>query len=184
MNHQPFETWLLSEEPLSPEDAQNLSAHLETCEHCRELQAAWTGVLHLFNDTPQVEPDPGFMNRWEERLAEERQMNTLVRQRWQSIIMLILVGNVIAGLALLLGTQFLTTIKSPTDLILLGVYRFSSVLTFLNGAQNLLITLFRTFASVVPVGIWAALGAGLIASGAIWIITMKTLSMLPRRMQQ
>ena len=181
MNHQPFETWLFSDETLSPENADALSAHLESCNNCRELQDAWTGVIHLFDDVPQVEPAPGFTNRWQERLAEERQLNMLMRHRWQSVIMLILIGNVIAGLAFLLGTQFFTTVKSPADLILPWIYRFTSAFTLFSSVENISITLLRTLTSVVPVGLWAALGAGLFASGAIWIITMKTLSVLPRR---
>ena len=181
MNHQPFENWLFSEDVLSPEDEDALAVHLESCEHCRELQTAWTGVIDLFEDLPQVEPAPGFINRWQERLVEERQLDALVRQRWQSVIMLILIGNVIAGLAFLLGTEFLTTIQTPADLIMPWVYRLTSALTIVNGIQNLSLTLFRTLTSIVPVGLWVALGAGLIASGAVWLISLKTLSVLPRR---
>jgi hypothetical protein len=181
MNHQPFETWLFTDETLSPENADALSAHIESCEHCQELQSALTGVFNLFDDALQVEPAPGFMNRWQDRLAEERQVDMLMRHRWQSVIMLILIGNVIAGLAFLLGTQFFATVNSPADLILPWVYRFTSSFTLFSSVQNLLVTLFRTFTSVVPVGLWAALGAGLLASGAIWIISMKTLSVIPRR---
>jgi hypothetical protein len=181
MNHQPFETWLFTEDTLTPEDADALSVHLESCEYCRELQAALTGVFNLFEDFPQMEPDPGFMDRWEVRLSEERQVNTQMRHRWQSVIMLILIANVIAGLAFLLGTQFFATVQTPADLIMPWIYRFTSALTFVNGVQNLAVTLFRTFTSIVPVGLWAVLGAGLLASGAVWIISMKTLSVLPRR---
>jgi hypothetical protein len=181
MNHQPFETWLFSEDTLSPENEDALTTHIESCEQCQELQAAWTGVINLFDDTPQVEPAPGFVNRWQERLVEERQLDALIRHRWQSVIMLILIGNVIAGLAFLLGTEFLTTIQTPADLIMPWVYRLTSALTFVNGVQNLSLTLFRTLTSIVPLGLWIALGAGLIASGAVWLISMKTLSVLPRR---
>ena len=84
MNHQPFENWLLSEDTLSPENASALRGHLETCDHCRELQAAWTDVSNLFQDVPDIEPAPGFVNRWQTRLEVERQVELSVRHRWQS----------------------------------------------------------------------------------------------------
>ena len=128
MTHQPFETWLLSEEPLLPEDAASLDAHLETCQHCQSLQNSWSGVLNLFGEIPNVEPSPDFMNRWQNKLAQERFLDTKSRHRWQSIIMLILISNVIVGLVFLLGTQFLTSFETPADLILPTIYRFTALI--------------------------------------------------------
>jgi predicted anti-sigma-YlaC factor YlaD len=182
MDHQPFENWILSEEPLSPENTGELETHLEKCDHCRELQNAWSGVIDLFQEVPEVEPLPGFVNRWQERLAVEKHIELFVRQRWQSMIMLILLGNVIAGLVFFLGTEFLTNYDTPLSLVMSGVYRFVSLVTTISAIQNIFLTLFRTITSVVPAGIWAILGMGLIGSGAIWIISIKTLSVLPRRM--
>ena len=181
MNHQPFENWILSEETLSPENAGALQDHLETCNQCRELQAVWVEVVDLFQGVPDVEPVPGFVNRWQERLAVERQVELSIRHRWQSIIMLILIGNVIAGLVVLLGSQFLTTFDTPLSLVLSGVYRLASMVTFINVVQNVFATLFRTIISVVPVGLWAVLGIGLVGAVAIWIISLTSLSVLPRR---
>jgi hypothetical protein len=181
MNHQPFENWLLSEDTLSPENTSSLRDHLESCDHCRELETAWTGVVGLFQDVPDLEPAPGFVNRWQARLEVERQVELSVRHRWQSIIMLILIGNVIVALVVLFGTQFLTTFDKPLELVLSGIYRIASIVTFFNAAQNVVITLFKTITSVVPVGIWALMGLGLVGSGAIWIISLKSLSVLPWR---
>jgi len=181
MNHQPFENWLLSEETLPVENAHLLGEHLETCTHCQELQDAWMSIATLFTAVPDMEPVPGFVDRWQIRLETDRQVDLLGRHRWQSVIMLILIGNVITGLVFLLSTQFLTTFETPTQLVLSWVYRLAAMLTFVNGLQNLFSTLFRTFTNIVPAGFWAILGAGLVGSGAIWVITMKSLSVLPRR---
>jgi anti-sigma factor RsiW len=181
MNHQPFENWLLSEEHLSQEETEALDAHLETCRPCRELNESWQGVLDLFQEAPDVEPMPGFTMRWQDRLTLERQMDQVVRHRWQSIIVLILIGNVIAGLVFLLSTQFLTTFDTPVSLFLTGVYRVISMVSLVNAAQNILATLFRTVTSVTPVWVWAVLGAGLVGSCVTWIISITSLSVLPRR---
>ncbi len=181
MNHQPFETWLLSDEELTPENERALDEHLETCDHCQEINNAWLGVVDLFAEMPDMAPAPGFVDRFQIRLTTERQVDLAMRHRWQSVIMLILIGNVIAALVFLLGSQFLTTFETPTQLVLSWVYRLASTLTFVKGFQNLFLTLFRTITSIVPAGFWAILGIGLAGSGAIWAITMKSLSVLPRR---
>lgn len=181
MNHLPFENWLLSEETLTPENELLLQDHLETCDQCRELQASWISVIDLFMDVPEVEPAPGFLSRWQGRLEIDRQIELSVRHRWQSIIMLILIGNVIAGLVVLLSTQFLTTFDTPLDFLLSGVYRLASFVTRLNALENILTTLFRTIINVVPAGWWAVLALGLVGAGATWIISLKSLSVLPRR---
>jgi hypothetical protein len=181
MNHQPFENWILAEEKLSPENSRALQDHLETCQQCQQLQSAWTGVVELFQEVPQVEPAPGFASRFQERLAVERQIERTIRNRWQSIIMLILICNVIAALVILLGTQFLTTFDSPLELFLSGVYRLASVVSWINVVQNIFFTLFKTATSIVPVGLWALLGIGSLGAGAIWIISLTSFTVLPRR---
>lgn len=181
MNHQPFENWLLSEDALDPEDALALEAHLTACDHCRELQHAWSGVTGLFREVPDVAPAPGFVNRFQEHLAVEKQVETSARHRWQSMILLILIGNVIAGLVLLLATQFLSTYESPLSLLLSGVYRLAGFVSTVNMIQNILLTLYRTITSVLPAGIWALLGIGLVGSVATWVISMTSLAVLHRR---
>ncbi len=181
MNHRPFETWLLSDEILSPENARTLEAHLQTCEHCRQLQDGWLGVVDAFDDSPDVEPAPGFVNRWQARLEADRQVELVARYRWQSWIMLILIANVVAGLIFWLGTQFLTTFESPTQFVLFWVYRLASTLTFVSTAQNIFVTLVRTLTSIVPAGFWAVFAASLGASSVVWIVSMTSLASLPRR---
>jgi len=181
MNHQPFETWLLSDETLSPENARTLEAHLQTCEHCQQLQVGWLGVVDLFDGAPDVEPAPGFANRWQTRLEAERQVGLVARYRWQSWILLILIANVVAGLIFLLGTQFLTTFESPTQFVLFWVYRLASTLTFATAVQHIFVTLLRTLNSIVPTGFLVALVAGLGASSVVWIVSITSLAAIPRR---
>ena len=61
MNHQPFENWLLSEDPLPEDDERALRDHLADCDQCNELEDAWLNVSNLFTDVPAVgpAPDPG-----------------------------------------------------------------------------------------------------------------------------
>ena len=181
MNHQPFENWLLSDEPLSPDDNRDLEEHLEICQHCQDLQEAWSGVLDLFQDVPELEPTPGFVNRFQDYLMMEKQMETSVRYRWQSMIMLTLIINAVAGLVVLLGTQFLTIFDSPISLLLSGIYRLASFVALINVVQNFALTLYHAITSIVPTGIWVVLALGLVGSVATWIISITSLAVLPRR---
>ncbi|MFW5714254.1 MAG: anti-sigma factor family protein [Brevefilum sp.] len=73
MNHQPFESWILSNDPLQPEDTKILNEHLQTCEDCRQLSMAMEGIHQTFSNAPNPMPAPGFSRRWHERLAAYRQ---------------------------------------------------------------------------------------------------------------
>jgi predicted anti-sigma-YlaC factor YlaD len=181
MNHQPFDQWLLSDDPLLPEDQSVFEDHLNACQQCRDLQGAWLGVAELFQEVPEVEPAAGFSQRWMARLENEKQMDQVMRHRWQSLILLILFANVITGLVILLGTQFLTTFDTPLSLVMSGIYRLTSTVKMINAIQNISITLLRTIIGVVPTGLWALLGLGLVGSIATWIISILSLSALPRR---
>jgi hypothetical protein len=181
MNHQPFEDWLFYEESLTPEENNELKHHLENCDHCRKLQDSWLGVVNLFNDVPEVGPTPNFVSKWQERLIFERQMDMVVRNRWQSMIMLILIGNVLAGLVFLLSTQFFTSFDISVSLILTGINRLVSILTFFNAAQNLFLTLVRTISSIVPPALWAILGFGLLGACVIWFVSIASLTVIKRR---
>ena len=64
MNHQPFETWLLEEQPLNIEQKRELKAHLQACKYCNALFE--TGLA--LNSKKMVSPAAGFTARFEKRL--------------------------------------------------------------------------------------------------------------------
>lgn len=73
MSHQPFETWILTEEALDKEQHASLQAHLAECDLCRSLQTHWQQVHNTFSTSLNPEPLPGFSSRWQTRLAFDRQ---------------------------------------------------------------------------------------------------------------
>jgi len=176
MNHQPFETWLLSDEPLEPQDALSLAEHLTTCGHCQQLQLAWSGVMDLFERAPDVEPVPGFANRWHARLAAEKQVDLAMRQRWQSWIVLILVGNAAAMTLVLLGAGLFSSYDSPAEFLIAWIYRLTSTLMAVNWVQNVIGTLARTLPGAIPVS-WWVIGVGFLAiSSMLWIFSISRLT--------
>ena len=80
MKHQPFENWLFSEEPLPADDGRELEDHLMDCDQCSGLENAWMDIASLFAEVPDVEPAPGFINRWQATLEADRAAEKAQRQ--------------------------------------------------------------------------------------------------------
>ena len=181
MNHQPFENWLFSEEPLPENDERALRNHLADCEQCSSLEDAWLDVANLFETVPEVDPAPGFVNRWQSVLEADRAAARQTRQRWQSWIMLILVANGALITLVLLGIQVFRTYTSLTDFLLSWVYRLAVMFTLANGLQNVFSTLLRTIPALIPASWWATAAILLGISTLIWVVSMRKLTSLPRR---
>ena len=95
MNHQPFETWIFTDDPLQSEDQKRLTEHLQACEECRHLSLAMDGVHQTFSSAPTPAPAPGFARRWQERLVVHQ------KQRQQKRMWILTLG--MFGLASLLS---------------------------------------------------------------------------------
>ena len=73
MSHQPYETWLLSDEKLNEEQEKTLQTHLDDCHQCQMLSNSWTQVESMMMTNASPEPAPGFQLRFQQRLALDRQ---------------------------------------------------------------------------------------------------------------
>jgi len=181
MKHEPFVTWLVTEDPLPPEDAKQLKVHLKHCEDCRQLQAAWLNVEGVLGNGSLVSPSPGFVTRWQKRLEIELLEEKYTRHRWQSWIFFILTFNVIVFLILALGFGFMTTYNSPAEFILAYITRLSSLVSFINTIQNITLIMINTLVGLVPQSWWILFmtGTGLIS--LFWIYAIQRISIQPRR---
>lgn len=101
MNHQPFETWILSDDPLQLEEQELLEEHLKTCEDCRGLLSAMEGIRQTFSAAPSPAPAPGFTQRWHERLAFNRQTRQQ-RNMWILTLALFSLASILSLTILLL----------------------------------------------------------------------------------
>ena len=181
MNHQPFENWLLSEEPLPEDDERALREHLADCDRCNGIEDAWLDVVSLFAEVPEVEPAPGFVNRWQANLEAERAAAKAMRQRWQSWIVLVLIANGAALALILTGVQLFRTYTSLSDFVLSWVYRAATLMVVANGFQNAFMTLIRTIPGLIPTAWWIGIALTLSVSTLLWIVSMAKLTSLPRR---
>jgi hypothetical protein len=181
MNHQPFEDWLFSEDPLPADDERELRDHLMDCDQCSELENAWMGVASLFNEVPNVAPAPGFANRWQATLEADRVADKAMRQRWQSLIFLVVIANGAAVALMLMGVQLFNTYGSVTEWVMSWVYKAATAMVLVNGFGNAFITISRTVPQLIPNEWWIAIVVTLGFSTIVWFVSMTKLSSLQRR---
>jgi hypothetical protein len=91
MNHQPYEDWLLNDQPLTPTEKRDLDAHIRTCKSC----AALAETVFELRSVRAISPKPGFVGRFKKRLAARRIADRR-RRLWSPIVFLL------GGAALLL----------------------------------------------------------------------------------
>ncbi|HZU86720.1 MAG TPA: zf-HC2 domain-containing protein [Anaerolineaceae bacterium] len=111
MLHQPFEAWILDPSGLTPQDRQSLHVHLETCPRCRELSGQWHGAERQLSQPVMVGPTPGFVQRWQARLASSRTRNLFTLRRVTPVLVIAMVV-----VAFALAVQYFTN-HSFIDLI-------------------------------------------------------------------
>lgn len=102
MNHQPFETWIFTDDPMQAEDQEKLSEHLQSCEDCQRLSRAMEEIQNTFSNAPTPTPAPGFTQRWQAQLAVHRQERQQ-RRMWLLTLALFGLASVLSLTILLLG---------------------------------------------------------------------------------
>jgi hypothetical protein len=171
MNHQPFENWLLSDEPLSVEQSQALKEHLDMCETCNRMDTSWNEVQDLFQSVHRLSPAPGFSARWQERRAVQLGKR---RQR-QSWLFLIGMGTIAAALLAVLGWSALSLVVQPEQLILYSVYRLTALYINVETAGDFLSMTVRSLGSSVPFMVWIGLSGLASMLSVIWFVLFRQL---------
>ncbi len=81
MSHQPYETYLFTNEPLTGEERERLERHLQECERCRALATALNNLDMVTFSSAHLSPATGFSQRWHTRLSAYRQERQ-IRNLW------------------------------------------------------------------------------------------------------
>ncbi len=172
MNHQPFEDWLLKEQPLTDEQQGQLQAHLRACLACAALREV---DLALAAARP-VAPARGFRARFQVRLAAYKAAQ---RRRMASGV-LVLSAGVLAILALLIWPTAQAFFASPSlslsslfsrlveIWISFQVYR-DTLTTFLHVLDGLIPAHVRTLATLLTLG-----------GGLLWFVSLKKAARVPQ----
>jgi hypothetical protein len=165
MNHQPFETWLLEQQPLSVEQKRELQSHLRTCDHCTAL--AETGLA--LHSAHMISPAAGFTARFQARLEARRIAER--RRRFWGVILFTLSG---LGVAAWLAAPWLTRVAdSPAEWISLVVGYALFVVTTFQTVFEVGSVLLRVIPGFMPSYFWMIAASGvaglaLLSSVSIW----------------
>jgi len=164
MKHQPFEEWLLSDTPLSPEQKRELDLHVRSCPYC----AALVETSMVLRSVKTVAPVEGFTTRFQARLAA-RKLADKRRRVWGSILFLF------GGLAFLLwltGPSILRFLSSPevwiAALVEWGIFL---VTTFqaLTQAGSVLLHVVPNF---IPPFMWMVIVSAFAGMGLLWSVSI------------
>ncbi len=172
MNHRPFEDWLLDDQPLTPQQARDLQAHVRSCSSCAAI-AESNLALHA---TRRVGPAAGFSDRFRVRLEKRR-----TEQRWRQVI-----GTpvlVLGGLGLLYwlaGPLIQDVLQSPASWITAGIGYFLFILTSLQVFGEASAILLRVLPSFVSPTGWLGLILGMGGLGFLWTITIRRAARAPQ----
>ena len=120
MDHQPYESWLVVDEPLLPDQEANLQEHLKSCASCRQLHNSWQDVEALFVEQTIVQPKPGFTERWQVRLAKEFSQENERQQRRSSWIFLGSTTGAAFLVLIIMAIGFFSTVQNSTEVFISG----------------------------------------------------------------
>jgi len=150
MSHQPFETWMLTQETLLPDQEQRLHDHIEICESCRQMSNAWQEVQGIFSETPLAKPSAGFTERWQVRFHDMSIAEIARSQRRASWLFF----GVTTGAALLilgfLVIQFFSSVQAPVQVFIYGVTMLAGLMTLANAVQVAFIPLLEVLIVSIP----------------------------------
>lgn len=172
MNHQPFEEWLLNDKNLTPTEKRELDLHLRTCVHCTALSA--TGLA--LRSTSVVAPAPGFVMRFQQRLAAQRVMER--RRRLWGVIVLVLSGA--ALLAWITAPFLFAFAASPAQWITAVVGYFLFFISSLQVLVEAASVVFRILPDFVSPYMWMVFASGLAGLGLLWTISIWRFSRTPQ----
>ncbi len=182
MNHQLIKTWLLSDEPLLPEQVNALQEHLATCKSCLSLADSWLEVKVILNKSVPIQPVTGFAERWQARYIEQSQCLEQRRQR-QSWWFFLIAATLAGLLFTLLVAQVIASFSSPMEVFVSGVYLFSEAIASLATMQSLMTTLLNTLLLIIPSYWWFLLTGAISGLIIIWLVSLR-LVIYPRRISQ
>lgn len=173
MNHQQFEQWLLTDETLSRDQAEKLRSHLNACEACQRLSTSWSDVRQVFRSAPLVEPESGFVARWQAQLEVQLAREMQARQRRQSWMVLILTTLGSVSIFALIVAQLTSTFSAPSQILVYWLAQVVELLSTANVVQEIVNVLFRTISAVIPPSYWIVLLASVSVLSLFWILSLQ-----------
>ena len=172
MNHQPFETWLLEDKLISPEERRELHSHLRTCAYC----AALVETGKALSSVKRISPALGFSARFQARLAAHKVADRR-RRFWGAILF------VAGGLAILMwvaGPYLASFLASPATwisaLVEWGIY----LITTLQAMAQAGSVLWHVVPGFVSPFAWMILLSAFAGISLLWSVSIWRFVRVPR----
>lgn len=168
MNHRPFEDWLLENQPLTPEQNQELKNHLKTCSTCLAL----TEVDLMLKTSRLVAPRAGFTERFQLKLAAEEQL-ARKRQFW---------GLGILGLIAILAMSFLIVqlfsvwLRSPAEIFVTWVTWWVTLVSSIRTFGTIGLVFVKIASGIIPLPLWLGMAGGSFLLVLVWVTSLWKLS--------
>jgi hypothetical protein len=172
MNHQPFEEWLLNEQPLDPKQKRDLDLHLRSCAYC----AALAETELVLRSAKMVSPAEGFTARFQVRLAERKLVDRR-RKFWGAILFLI------GGLSYLFwmaGPSVFSFLSSPetwiATLVEWGIFLITTLQAMTQASEVLL----HVIPGFVPPFAWMILVSAIAGISLLWSVSIWRFTRVPQ----
>ena len=172
MNHQPFETWLLEDKLISPEERRELHSHLRTCAYC----AALLETGKALSSVKMISPALGFTARFQARLAAYKIADRR-RRFWGAILF------VAGGLAIVMwvaGPYLASFLASPATwisaLVEWGIY----LITTLQAMAQAGSVLWHVVPGFVSPFAWMVLISAFAGISLLWSVSIWRFVRVPR----
>lgn len=179
MDHKPYESWLVADEPLLPEQEISLHEHLDSCETCRQLQKSWNEVEGIFEERIFILPQPGFTERWQLRLAAELEIETEKQQARSTWLFLAATTGAAFLVLIIMAIQFFSSIQNSTEAFISSMTFFAGVLNLTATIQKAILPIFEVLLISVPTPWWLLFIA--VTSLLVLVLTFSTLKILKSR---
>jgi hypothetical protein len=164
MNHQPFEDWLLANEPLTTGQKSELQSHLRTCTSCSALAE----VNMALRSVQQAAPAAGFADRFHVRL--EAGKRALRRRNIWGFLLLTLA---VIGILLWIAWPVLSpVIQSPVNTLAPWLSYLIALWTSLQAMGHVSKLFFEVVPGFVPPVLWLAVVLGAGGWGLLWIVSL------------
>ena len=172
MNHQPFETWLLEEQSITPEQKRELQSHLKICKYCTALYE--TGAA--LQSKQIASPAPGFTARFRKRLAAQRVAERRLKL-WGLIVLMLGGMAMLFGLA---GSTLLSIVNSPAEWLTLGIGYLLFIITSLQAFTEFGLVLLRVVPGFIPPLGWMVIASVIAGLSLLWTVSIWRFTRLPR----
>jgi hypothetical protein len=175
MDHQPFETWLLADEPLTPQQKHELQEHVKTCPACTAIAE----VNVALKSVRMAAPAEGFTDRFQARLAA-RKVAQRRRNFWGFFILGLSVVSILVWIAWpVLSIAF----ESPVNLLASWLSTLISIWVTLQAMFHTGSVVFNVLPGFVPTYAWGFILFAAAAWCVIWVFSLLKLTKLQQGVQ-